>query len=191
MGAGNPRLVGYDENLYSVRTFFIDLSASIGDKDDALKAWYDDECENLDDLTEEEIESKWLFIIQTTLDDFKSSFIEYGFEMVDLSISELDATFRGSASIFAENDDTYIAIAEGSEYHHLGFGFIPKFEYEDIREELMIHTQSIKEYKHRLERFKKSNNIVMSNIFKVYDGYISERCSAWTSNKLEKTENYL
>lgn len=154
MGAGNPLIRSWDEELYSAKTYFIDFSDFYTEEEkiNAVKEHYEsNELDGLDDLSEEEID---ILFVEVILDWDAESFQNDYFFNLDKEWdiwekpdkdqtyqSELSAAFRGGAIILAENDDCLVLTTDEAEIHHYPIALIPAFKWNDILED--IHYENI------------------------------------------------
>jgi len=186
MGAGNPLLRSFDPELYQDKTYYIDFVKATDSKDD-------------DDY----------LAAQDHLDFFKClDFIDISFDFSDDVHKELSGESRGFAVVLAQFEHGMLLSTSDSEINHYAIGMVPNFKYEDICDEMeekfehrkswyeirkisyhdAINRYASSAYRKRLKLFKQEARKVMSNIRESYAEYMTVRCGAWTSGKVNKIE---
>ena len=80
MGAGNPLARSYDNSLYDPTTYYIDFTECYSDgKEETIK----EECKQTDrdfyEMTEEEINQSFYFLLENDLENFKESLLQEPF----------------------------------------------------------------------------------------------------------------
>ena len=103
MGAGNPIIRSWDEQLFSPTTYFIDLTKDLDEDDDQY------------------------FVFDNFLDDLGFVLEEFTLEYPDrrskgFYIDELSGEFRGSAVVLAKSNHTLLLTTTDSENYHLAIG---------------------------------------------------------------------
>lgn len=213
MGAGNPLLRSYDQELYQAKTYFIDFSELYEDEKEAVREHCCDQYDEseFNSLSESEIEDRFNNLIGHDVDDFKENFFDnyYLPSEGDRCIDELSAESRGYGYVLAETETGIILSTADSENRHFAIGIVPKFKYDDIYDEIIsiygereewynkrnldfekaMNNYALSKYKKRLIEFKKENEVVMNLIHASYGSAMSVRCSAWTSGSI-KTITY-
>lgn len=210
MGAGNPLVRSYDEGLLSIQTFF--FNPDIQDVDeyvaDYAKANDGDTISKetaYQDMADQDYES---FLQMFYVDGLNV----HGWEDAE-RVAELSAEYRGEGLIIATGDNIAVVVPSGCDHYHIGFGFIPRRDYNSFWED--AHDENAHKqdwyarrnlnFDDRMERiavsefikYKKKCNAeikkVAANIAKEWgDGifpYIfSVRNGAYTSRSINKTE---
>lgn len=208
MGAGNPLIRSYDEEKYSPKTYYIDFTESIGDKDEVLKEHYEANDLDIESVSDNDKDDTFNQLVDWNIQSFMEDYFfqeDQGFHEPDEThIEELSAEFRGSGVILAETDDCLVVHA-GGEPWHFSIGMVPNFKLEDIWDEMYdenrdkeewydarnksfstrIDTLADKEYDKRLKKWLKEYEPCMRLLHKHYGKHMSGRSGAWTSCSLK------
>ena len=115
MGAGNPKLKSFDNELFEPTTYFLDLSH---------------ECEDDEEPDYELEEMNYEDFIESICSELQLE------SKKDIYHEELCYAFREGGIIIAEGKNSYIITETGSEYRHLPIAVIPNFKFDEIREEV-------------------------------------------------------
>lgn len=184
MGAGNPIIRSWDEQLFSPTTYFIDLTKDLDEEDDEH------------------------FVFDNFLDDLEFVLEEFNLEYPDkrskdFYIDELSGEFRGSAVVLAKSKHTLLLTTTDSENHHLAIGCVPIFAMENCQEEaddtidvdwydrrdrLDLYEKkreqyANKEWNRQFKIFHKEATKILTELHKTYQ--FSERNGPWMSSKVE------
>jgi len=199
MGAGNPLIKSFDNDLYDPTTYFIDFSQLYDQK------------EHEDELSDEEWESQLDRIIEQETQSFQEDFFfnlpkPFEFDEPDESyITELSSAFMGGGIVLAENDDCLILTTDEAVGHHYPFTLIPAFKAEDIAEDWWYENshkeewysargldleerckeKSIEIYNKKLKKWKKKYEPLMRYVHTFFSDCFSVRTGPWTSLSLK------
>lgn len=149
MGAGNPLIRSYDEDLYCPNTYFIDFTDFYSNEEriETVKCHFDanDRIEDYHQLNNEEIDNEFMRLIEDDVESFQNDFFfnlpepyENWFHKPNEDeryIEELSAMFHGAGIVLAENDDCLVLTTSEAEPHHYPIGLVPNFKYEDLVED--------------------------------------------------------
>jgi hypothetical protein len=173
MGAGNPKLKSFDNELFQPTTYFLDLSC----KDEEGEPDYDAEEMAYEDLIESICSELELAKINNESHD------------------DLSYAFRNSGLIIAEGEHTYVITESGSEYIHLPIAVIPNFKFEDFQEDIYDPDSEMtdeekeekakEEWKERFEKFKVEASAILKKLKEWYGEDMTQRAGPWTSSKTE------
>ena len=179
MGAGNPKLKSFDNELFEPTTYFLDLSSS--------------EPEESEDFFPEEL----------SFEDLQESLIaELGLQAASGTHDELSYAFRDSGVLLLEGKLSYLITETSGERYHLPLAVIPNFRFDEIVERVeseqwgkqewytqrglnwdrMVNELAAKEWDKRMEEFVKESHLIMSTILQWYPEKLSTRNGAWLSS---------
>lgn len=171
MGAGNPKLKSFDNELFEPTTYFLDLSHECEEDEepdyDLEQMYYEDFIENL--CSELSLQSK-----------------------EDIYHDQLSYAFREGGIIIAEGKNCYVITETGAEYRHLPIAIIPNFKFDEIREGVEesydeISDDSIEEeskllWDSRFIEFKEEGCEIIKKIKEWYGDKLCKRNGAWMSS---------
>lgn len=193
MGAGNPIIRSYDQELYSPNTYYIDFTAMFTKED------YDKEYPNENNDSESYRDFLYNNHLSFMVDDFATNlyYEPFTFEKPQEEYKDYH--------VLAQTDNALLVVCSSSDYYHCPIGIVPRFSLEEIEEEVhddnidkqdwyeardkdfdaMVEKKAIIEYNKRLKKFLKENEPNMRSIYDYVDGNISGRTGPWTSLSLK------
>lgn len=209
MGAGNPLVKSYDDEVINITTFFAD-TAYQGTVEEFQKQYLHDCGEELSE------DHAYQIMSDEATDEFAEIFSVDGLIIEGFNgeqVDSLSAEFRGAGIIFAIGDNVMVVVPTGCDDYHRAFAFVPrrslysfweeaqdenahKLEWYRKRQynfEIRMDIIAMQEYKKYIRKCnteikKLAANIANNYTPETFKKIMSIRSCAWTSSNIDKTD---